>query len=186
VIGLVIVTHGRLAEELHHAMEHVVGVQPGVVAICIGADDDCASRALDVQHAVEAVDEGDGVVLLTDMFGGTPSNLCIAQMVRSGIEVLGGVNLPMLVKLAKVRRTATLPEAVTIAQMAGRKYIAAASDVLPHCRDLRPGDCAPVKRIAEGVATGTVTPNGVTSVARQGEATPGQVRTVSFAQAIAG
>ena len=98
MIGMVIVTHGRLAEELRHALEHVVGPQRNMGTICIGPDDDSGSRYLDVQHEIEAVDGGDGVVLLTDMFGGTPSNLCIAQMVRPGVEVLAGVNLPMLVQ----------------------------------------------------------------------------------------
>ncbi len=134
MIGLVIVTHGHLAEELRSAMEHVVGPQRNVETVCIGAEDDTESRRSEVRRCVEQVDTGDGAVLLTDMFGGTPSNLCISQMARGGVEVLGGVNLPMLVKLAKVRCTLPLGDAVCCAQAAGRKYIASASEVLPHCR----------------------------------------------------
>ena len=139
MIGLVIVTHGRLAEELRLAMEHVVGPQRNVAAVCIGADDDTVGCSTDVRRTIERVDTGDGVVLLTDMFGGTPSNLCIEQMARSGVEVIGGVNLPMLVRLAKVRSSMKLADAVGCAQAAGRKYIVAASDVLPHCRGTRDG-----------------------------------------------
>ncbi len=135
MIGIVIVTHGRLAEELRLALEHVVGPQGDLAAICIGPDDNSQGRCLDVEHGIQAVDHGDGVVLLTDMFGGTPSNLCIAQMIRPGVEVLSGVNLPMLVKLAKVRSVMPLAQAIQMATAAGRKYIAVASDVLPHCRD---------------------------------------------------
>lgn len=135
MIGIVIVTHGRLAEELRLALEHVVGPQHQLDAICIGPDDDPAARCADVQRSVEKVDTGEGVVLVTDMFGGTPSNLCIAQMTRPVTEVLGGANLPMLVKLAKVRGTMPLSQAIAMAQAAGRKYIASASEVLPHCRE---------------------------------------------------
>ena len=103
MIGLVIVTHGRLAEEFIFAMEHVVGPQEQVVPICIGPEDDMEKRRKDILAACGRVDTGEGVILLTDMFGGTPSNLAISQMVRKGVEVLSGVNLPMLVKLAKVR-----------------------------------------------------------------------------------
>ena len=133
MIGLVLVTHGRLAEELRLAMEHVVGRQRNVEAVCIGPDDDIESRRADVRASLGRVDQGDGVVVLTDMFGGTPSNLAISMM-RDGVEVLSGVNLPMLVKLAKVRSSQTLNECVECAQAAGRKYIAAASHVLPSCR----------------------------------------------------
>ena len=134
MIGLVLVTHGRLAEELRAAMEHVVGAQRNVCTVCIGPDDDMESRRAEVHRRIEEVDTGDGVVLLTDMFGGTPSNLAISQMDRRNVEVIGGVNLPMLVKLAKVRSNQPLADAVDCAQNAGRKYIAAASHVLPHCR----------------------------------------------------
>jgi mannose PTS system EIIA component len=130
MIGLVLVSHGRLAEELRLALEHVVGPQRNVATICIGPDE---ARRSDIQNSIATVDTGDGVVLLTDMFGGTPSNLAISLMNRPGVEVIAGVNLPMLVKLAKVRGKQTLPECVDCAQTAGRKYIAAASHVLHGC-----------------------------------------------------
>src|SRR3978361_1636761 len=100
MIGLVIVTHGRLAEEFRLAMEHVVGRQRNVETVCIGAEDDSEARRFDVQRMVNKVDSGDGVTVVTDMFGGTPSNLCISQLAGPGVEVLAGVNLPMLVKIA--------------------------------------------------------------------------------------
>ncbi len=130
MIGLVLVTHGRLALELRAVMEHVVGPQRNVATICIGPDDDIEARRADVARAIDEVDSGDGVVLLTDMFGGTPSNLAMRHIERHGTEVISGVNLPMLVKLAKVRSTLPLADAVDCAQAAGRKYIAAASQVL--------------------------------------------------------
>ncbi len=130
MIGMVLVTHGRLAEELRAAMEHVVGEQRNVATVCISPSDDIEGRRSDIQHCIESVDTGDGVVLLTDMFGGTPSNLAISMMERKGVEVLAGVNLPMLVKLAKVRSNEPLASAVICAQEAGRKYIASASHVL--------------------------------------------------------
>jgi len=142
MIGLILVTHGRLAEELRSAMEHVVGKQRNVGTICIGPDDDIEARRSQIVDCINQVDTGDGVVLLTDMFGGTPSNLAISQMDRKGVEVIAGVNLPMLVKLAKVRSSQPLADAVECAQMAGRKYIAAASHVLPHCK-LPPCDTPP-------------------------------------------
>jgi mannose PTS system EIIA component len=131
MIGLVLVTHGHLADELRSAMEHVVGTQRYVATVCIGPNDDIESRRAEVLRRIEEVDTGDGVVLLTDMFGGTPSNLAISQMDRKGVEVISGVNLPMLVKLAKVRSNQPLADAVDCAQTAGRKYIACASHVLP-------------------------------------------------------
>jgi PTS system mannose-specific IIA component len=131
MIGLVLITHGRLAEELRAAMEHVVGAQRNVATVCIGPEDDMDRRREDIHRCIDQVDTGDGVVLLTDMFGGTPSNLAISQMDRSGVEVIAGVNLPMLVKLAKVRSHQPLADAVDCAQNAGRKYIACASHVLP-------------------------------------------------------
>ncbi len=134
MIGLVLVTHGRLAEELRLAMEHVVGAQRNVATVCIGPDDDIEERRAEVKRCINVVDTGDGVVLLTDMFGGTPSNLAISQMDRPDVEVIAGVNLPMLVKLAKVRSNQPLVDAVECAQTAGRKYIAAASHVLPNGR----------------------------------------------------
>lgn len=140
MIGLVLVTHGRLAEEFRTAMEHVVGPQKNVATVCIGPEDDIEHRRRQIEEEVARVDTGDGVVLLTDMFGGTPSNLAISQMNRPGVEVIAGVNLPMLVKLAKVRGTQRLEDAVACALEAGCKYIAAASHVLdgrvvPTCRD---------------------------------------------------
>jgi PTS system mannose-specific IIA component len=130
MIGLVLVTHGHLAEELRLAMEHVVGPQRGVETVCIGPDDNMEDRRRDIQRSIDRVDAGDGVVLLTDMFGGTPSNLAISLMDSDSIEVIAGVNLPMLVKLAKVRGQQNLASAVICAQEAGRKYIACASQVL--------------------------------------------------------
>ena len=134
MIGLVLVTHGHLADELRLAMEHVVGPQRNVATVCIGADDDMEDRRAEIRACMQDVDMGDGVVLLTDMFGGTPSNLAISMMNRPGVEVIAGVNLPMLVKLAKVRSSKRLEEAVDCAQNAGRKYIAAASQVLQGVR----------------------------------------------------
>jgi len=134
MIGLVLVTHGRLADELRLAMEHVVGAQRNVATVCIGPDDDIEGRRVEIRQSIAQVDTGDGVVLLTDMFGGTPSNLAISMMSREGLEVISGVNLPMLVKLAKVRSSQTLGECVDCAQTAGRKYIAAASHFLPSCK----------------------------------------------------
>jgi PTS system mannose-specific IIA component len=130
MIGLVIVTHGRLAEEFVLAMEHVVGPQRGVVAVCIGPEDDMERRRQDILRACEAVDEGQGVILLTDMFGGTPSNLAISVMEQTHAEVIAGLNLPMLIKLASVRGREQLQTCVAYAQEAGRKYISVASYVL--------------------------------------------------------
>ena len=130
MIGMVLVTHGRLAEEFVSAIEHVVGPQKAVRAICIGPDDDMESRRKDILEAVKAVNQGKGVILLTDMFGGTPSNLAISVMEKDKIEVIAGINLPMLVKLASVRGTMKLHDAVLAAQDAGVKYINVASQVL--------------------------------------------------------
>jgi PTS system mannose-specific IIA component len=130
MIGLVIVTHGRLAEEFIHAMEHVVGPQEAVTAICIGPDDDMERRRRDILAACGRVDNGAGVILLTDMFGGTPSNLAISVMEQTKAEVIAGLNLPMLIKLASVRLREDLPTCVAQAQAAGRKYISVASYVL--------------------------------------------------------
>ncbi len=130
MIGLVLVTHGRLAEEFISATEHVVGPQSAMAAICIGPDDDMEQRRRDIIDAVAKVDRGKGVIILTDMFGGTPSNLAISVMERPGIEVIAGVNLPMLIKLASVRSKLQLPEAIVAAQDAGRKYISVASALL--------------------------------------------------------
>jgi PTS system mannose-specific IIA component len=130
MIGLVLVTHGRLAEEFVAAMEHVVGPQRNVVPICIGPDDDMERRRQDILAAVSSVDMGKGVIVLTDMFGGTPSNLSISIIDNAKVEVIAGVNLPMLIKLASARQNDTLHEAVVKAQNAGRKYISVASSVL--------------------------------------------------------
>ncbi len=130
MIGLVIVTHGGLAVEFRSALEHVVGRQTQLETIAIGPDDDMEQRRLDILNAVRTVDSGQGVIILTDMFGGTPSNLAISTMDRKGIEVIAGVNLPMLIKLASVRQTEPLREAVVAAQEAGRKYINVASQLL--------------------------------------------------------
>jgi len=130
MIGIVIVTHGRLAEEFIHAAEHVVGPQKDMAPICIGADDEMETRRQDILNAVNACDSGSGVIILTDMFGGTPSNLSISTMKRGGVEVVAGVNLPMLIKLAEVRSKVQLDQAALMAQEAGRKYISVASAVL--------------------------------------------------------
>ena len=130
MIGLVIVTHGRLAEEFVSAMEHVVGPQTAVKAICIGPEDDMERRRSDILKACAAVDDGEGVILLTDMFGGTPSNLAISVMEQTHAEVIAGLNLPMLIKLASVRTRDDLDACVAHAQEAGRKYISVASYVL--------------------------------------------------------
>ena len=127
MIGMVIVTHGRLAHELVAVLEHVVGPQSHIRAIAIGADDDMERRRADILEAVKSVDLGKGVAVLTDMFGGTPSNLAISIMDQARIEVIAGVNLPMLVKLAGVRARLALPEAATEAAEAARKYIRVAS-----------------------------------------------------------
>ena len=120
-------------------MEHVVGTQRNVATVCIGPDDDMEGCRSSIRQSIAQVDTGDGVVLLTDMYGGTPSNLAISMMSRDGVEVISGVYLPMLVMLAKVRASQTLGECVDCAQAAGRKYIAAASHVLQSCK--KPNTC---------------------------------------------
>jgi PTS system mannose-specific IIA component len=130
VIGLVLVTHGRLAHELRSALEHVVGPQEAVEPISIEPDDDIERRRQDIVDAVARVEKGKGVVILTDMFGGTPSNLAISVMPQGNVEVIAGVNLPMLVKLSSARATMDLPSAVAAAKEAGTKYISVASHVL--------------------------------------------------------
>jgi PTS system mannose-specific IIA component len=134
MIGMVLVTHGRLAAEFIAALEHVVGPQQNIAAVCIGPDDDMEQRRQDIVRCVAEVETGDGVVLLTDMFGGTPSNLAISIMDRGKIEVIAGVNLPMLIKLASLRNSEKLPDAVRGAQEAGRKYINVASQLLADAR----------------------------------------------------
>ena len=130
MIGLVLVTHGRLADEFRAALEHVMGPQKQIEAVTIGAEDDSDLCRNDIIEAVNRVDSGDGVAILTDMFGGTPSNLAISCMGRPNVEVLAGINMPMLVKLAKIRGECPLEEAVAAAQAAGRKYVTIASRVL--------------------------------------------------------
>jgi PTS system mannose-specific IIA component len=130
MIGVVIVTHGNLAKEFRSALEHVVGPQEQIATICIQPDDDMEERRLAILKAISAVNRGDGCVLLTDMFGGTPSNLAISVMDDAHVEVIAGINLPMLVKLARVREECTMQEAIKLAQEAGRKYIHVASQVL--------------------------------------------------------
>ena len=130
MIGIVVVSHGRLAIEFVAALEHVVGPQDHVVTVCIGPKDDMEQRRKEILAGIKSVEQGDGVVLLTDMFGGTPSNLAISVMNSPKVEVIAGVNLPMLVKLASVRVNNTLAEAVTHTQNADRKYINVASKFL--------------------------------------------------------
>jgi mannose PTS system EIIA component len=130
MIGVIIVAHGGLAGEFRAALEHVVGPQEQLEPFSIGPDDDVEARRMELVEAVRRVDSGRGVVLLTDMFGGTPSNLAISVMEETGAEVLAGINLPMLIKLASVRGDASLPEASAAAKEAGRKYISIASQLL--------------------------------------------------------
>ncbi|MBM3582274.1 MAG: PTS sugar transporter subunit IIA [Alphaproteobacteria bacterium] len=130
MIGMVLVTHGRLAVELLAALEHIVGAQTQAAAVSIGPDDDMDAKRAEILQAVARADSGDGVVVLTDMFGGTPSNLAISIMDKAKVEVIAGVNLPMLIKLAGARKTETLLQAAISAQDAGRKYINVASQLL--------------------------------------------------------
>lgn len=130
MIGLVLVTHGRLAEEFVVAMEHVVGKQEQIASICIGPEDDMESRRADIAAAIASVDAGRGVIVLSDLFGGTPSNLAISLMEAGKVEVIAGINLPMLIRLGSARKTMKVTEAVAAARDAGRKYITIASEVL--------------------------------------------------------
>ena len=130
MIGVVLVTHGNLATELVKVMEHVVGPQDQLTTITIDPDDDMEKRREDILNSVQFVDKGLGVIILTDMFGGTPSNLAISIMEQAKIDIIAGVNLPMLIKLASVRSTETISEAVAQAREAGQKYIMVASQVL--------------------------------------------------------
>ena len=130
MIGLVLVTHGQLATEFRHAVEHVVGPQDNFETVAIGADDDMEKRRADIVDAVARVDTGAGVIVLTDMFGGTPSNLAISVMESGRTEVIAGMNLPMLIKLSSVRKGDNMMAAVDEAQAAGRKYINVASQLL--------------------------------------------------------
>lgn len=130
MIGLVIVTHGGLAREFRAALEHIVGPQERLETVSIGPEDDMVARRREILDAVAATDTGDGVILLTDMFGGTPANLAISILDEANVEVIAGINLPILVKLASVRHEVPLSEAVVIARDAGRKYIKVASQQL--------------------------------------------------------
>jgi PTS system mannose-specific IIA component len=130
MIGLVLVTHGGLATEFRVAMEHVVGPQEAIETICIGPDDDMEARRADIASAVVKVEQGQGVILLTDLFGGTPSNLAISLLEAGRVEVIAGVNLPMLIRLESARRNMTVTQAVAAAREAGRKYISVASELL--------------------------------------------------------
>lgn len=130
MIGLVLVTHGRLATEFRVAMEHVVGPQSDIETICIGPDDDIETRRAEISAAVERVNTGKGVILLTDLFGGTPSNLAISLLKAGEIEVIAGVNLPMLIRLESARKVMNVRNAVAAAREAGQKYISVASELL--------------------------------------------------------
>jgi len=132
MIGLLLVSHRRLAEEMKAVMEHVVGPQEQVETVSIFPSDNMEDRRTEIQEKITALNTGDGVIVLTDMFGGTPSNLAISMMTHDNIEVLAGMNLPMLIKLAQVRSTLPLKEATLSAQEAGKKYINAASVLLNH------------------------------------------------------
>lgn len=130
MIGMVLVAHGALAHEFKSALEHVVGPQEYCETIAIGPDDNMENRRNDILMAIDTADAGDGVIILTDMFGGTPSNLAISVMQNRAVEVIAGVNLPMLVKLARIRADMPIKDAVNLAQEAGRKYINVANSIL--------------------------------------------------------
>ncbi len=130
MIGMILVTHGRLADEFVHAMEHVVGAQEGIATICIGPSDDMEQRRDDIAAAIEDVDTGEGAIILTDLFGGTPSNLAISLLEEGRTEVVAGINLPMLIRLAGARKEMGLSQAASAARDAGRNYITVASEFL--------------------------------------------------------
>ena len=130
MIGMILVTHGNLAEEFVHAMEHVVGDQADVATVCIGPNDDMERRRSEIAEAITQVDSGSGVIILTDLFGGTPSNLAISLMQAGKVEVIAGINLPMLIRLAKARECMSVREAAVAARDAGRNYITIASEYL--------------------------------------------------------
>ena len=130
MIGLILVTHGGLAEQFVDAMEHVVGKQTGIATVCIGPSDDMEQRRAEIADKIQAVDTGSGVIILTDLFGGTPSNLAISLLESGHVEVIAGINLPMLIRLAGARKCMNVAEAVEAAQTAGRNYITVASDFL--------------------------------------------------------
>lgn len=130
MIGIVLVTHGNLGDEFKGAVEHVVGPQQNFHVVCIGPEDDMEERRKDILARVAEADDGAGVIVVTDMFGGTPSNLSISVMEPGHIEILAGMNLPMLIKLAKIRENNSMSEALNQACEAGRKYINVASQIL--------------------------------------------------------
>ncbi|MFU7527797.1 PTS sugar transporter subunit IIA [Qipengyuania sp. ASV99] len=130
MIGLILVTHGGLADQFVEAMEHVVGPQTGIATVCIGPSDDMEQRRADIADAIGAVDAGSGVIILTDLFGGTPSNLAISLLDAGRVEVIAGINLPMLIRLAGARKVMDVVSAVEAAQTAGRNYITVASELL--------------------------------------------------------
>jgi PTS system mannose-specific IIA component len=130
MIGMILVTHGRLAEEFVEAMEHVVGAQDNIATICIGPSDDMEQRRQDIADAIDSVDTGEGAILLTDLFGGTPSNLAISLLQEGKTEVIAGINLPMLIRLAGARKCMSLTDAAHAARDAGRNYITVASEFL--------------------------------------------------------
>lgn len=130
MIGMILVTHGNLAVEFVNAMEHVVGDQSAVATVCIGPNDDMERRRNEIAEAITAVDSGQGVIVLTDLFGGTPSNLAISLMQAGKVEVIAGINLPMLIRLAKARQCMNVREAAAAARDAGRNYITIASEYL--------------------------------------------------------
>ena len=130
MIGMILVTHGKLAEEFVHAMQHVVGRQEAVATVCIGPNDDMEKRRREIAEAIAKVDSGDGAIILTDLFGGTPSNLAISLMQAGRVEVIAGINLPMLIRLAKARNCMSVRDAVIAAREAGRNYITVASEYL--------------------------------------------------------
>ena len=130
MIGMILVTHGRLAEHVVDAMEHVVGPQEAVATICIGPNDDMEKRRKEIARAIKQVDDGSGVIILTDLFGGTPSNLAISLLDAGHVEVIAGINLPMLIRLAGARKNMDVVSAVEAAQQAGRNYITVASEFL--------------------------------------------------------
>jgi len=143
MIGLILVTHGRLAEQFVEAMEHVVGKQTGISTVCIGPHDDMEQRRAEIADKIEVVDKGAGVIILTDLFGGTPSNLAISLLETGRVEVIAGINLPMLIRLAGARKSMDVTQAVDAAQTAGRNYITVASELLGT-------EPAPTKRKASG------------------------------------
>ena len=134
MIGLILVTHGTLADEFVVAMEHVVGPQKQIATVCIGPRDDMEQRRKDIATAIKTVDDGEGVIILSDLFGGTPSNLSISLLDAGKVEVIAGVNLPMLIRLESARKNMSVSEAVAAARDAGRKYISVASELLEASR----------------------------------------------------